>query len=48
MKLKLSVFGQLACLYMMFKNVESNVWTLWAAILGVCFCFMLCCLDEDD
>ena len=45
--LRLSIFGQLGCLLGMFLNLDNNLWTLYAALLGVSVCMMLCSLDDD-
>lgn len=41
------VLAQAGCLLGMFLNVDNNLWTLYAALLGVAFCMMIISLDDD-
>ncbi|MED4061680.1 hypothetical protein [Priestia megaterium] len=45
---KLWIVAQAACLLGMFLNLDNNVWTLFAALLGVAFCMMIISLDNDE
>lgn len=42
------ILAQIGCLLGMFWNVNNDLWTLYAALLGVAFCMMVINLDKEE
>lgn len=42
------VLVQIGCGIGMLLNVDNNIWTLYAALLGVAFCMMIISLDDEE
>lgn len=42
------VLAQIGCMIGMLLNVDNNLWTLYAALLGVAFCMMIISLDKEE
>lgn len=47
MKHVIWVIAQFACMIGMLLHVDDNLWTLYAALLGVAFCMMIISLDDE-
>lgn len=42
------VLCQIGLVIGMLLNVDNNMWTLYAALLGVAFCMTIISIDEEE